>query len=176
MSSIRARLILLAVLYLGFFSYLGLSGTGMPERVASHFNAAGEPDSWMSRSVHFKFMTVFGTAFPLAILVLCYLVRHLPDSLINIPHREYWLAAERRERSLQDLFRHSILLACLGVAFMAGVHFLVLQANTRSPVHLPISSLLVVTGGLIVGLLWWIVTMLRHFRAPDSGKSPGQRS
>jgi ABC-type Fe3+ transport system permease subunit len=172
LSSTRARLFCLVLLHLGFLGYVGLSTGQMPERVASHFNAAGEPDSWMTRAVHLQFMAVFGTAFPVAILVICYLVRFLPDGLINIPHREYWLAPERRLRTVEDLFRHSVWFACLGVGFMGGVHFLVLRANTRHPPHLSVTLLLAVTGCFIVGLLWWIVTLLRHFRLPPP-ENPG---
>jgi len=167
MHNARAPHYLLAWLYLGFLAFLVVSFNELPEHVASHFNAAGEPDGWMSRAAHMKFMAVFGTVFPFGIVTVCYLVRFLPDALINIPHRDHWLAPERRSASLQQLFRHSLWFACLGTGFMAGVHLLVLRANTQQPPRLSVALMLIVTGYFIIGLLWWIVSLLRRFRLPS---------
>ncbi|MGZ8940367.1 MAG: DUF1648 domain-containing protein, partial [Limisphaerales bacterium] len=46
----RVPLVLLAFLYLVFFAMLLLTANQLPDLVASHFNARGNPDDWMDRS------------------------------------------------------------------------------------------------------------------------------
>lgn len=174
-AAIRFRLLLLGMLYFTFLGLLVWSSGRLPERVASHFNQAGDPDAWMNRGSHLKFMIVFGTAFPMSILLICYLLRFLPPDLINIPHRDYWMAPARRRETLQHLLAHSLWFSCLGVIFMTGVHFLVWHANARQPPRLSVGWMLAVTAVLIIGLLWWIVALLLHFRRmPDANEAnPG---
>src|ERR1051325_9785585 len=87
---------LFATLYACLLGYLAWSANDMPQRAPTHFDVAGEPDGWMNRSTYLLFTAVFGLVFPLVIVGICYAPRRLPASLINIPHREHWLAAERR--------------------------------------------------------------------------------
>src|SRR3954468_21478203 len=100
--------LILGLLYLCFLGYLISSAPQLPDRVATHFGAGGEPDGWMSRSSHLLFMGVFGLAFPLFVVGLFFILRFLPDSGLNIPHRDYWLAPERRSETFAYLFRHSL--------------------------------------------------------------------
>src|SRR4029078_12585355 len=91
---IRHPALLLAVFYAAFVAMLVRDAARLPERVATHFDFRGQHDGWMSGQGYLAFMTVFGLVFPLVPAALCLLVRLLPDSLINLPHREYWLGAE----------------------------------------------------------------------------------
>jgi uncharacterized membrane protein len=78
-------------------------GPRLPAVVASHFNVAGEPDAWMSRAA---FLGVLGglSAFYLALFVgIAALVRRAPAALVNLPHRDYWLAPERAAASREAI-------------------------------------------------------------------------
>jgi serine/threonine-protein kinase len=132
--------------------------------LATHFDGTGRPNGWMSRSFHLWFILVFGLTFPLLMAVILFLARFLPDRLINIPHRDYWLAAERRADTFAYLLRQSFWFACIGVCFVAGIHFLIVQANLRPPAHLSTSLLLAVAGGFLLALIGWAVALVRHFR------------
>jgi hypothetical protein len=178
-NSARVPAILLGTLYLGFLGYVFLSAGHLPERVATHFSLGGQPDGWMHRSTHLGFILAFGLVFPLLIVGLLYATRFLPVSIINIPRRDYWLAADRRAGTYAYLFRHSLWFACLGVAFITGVHHLVVRANMQPVARLSTWALLVVAGSFLVGLVSWIVAMICHFRkAPEESipadpRSPG---
>lgn len=100
--------LILILLYQCFLGCWVWSGSQLPERVATHFNGSGEPNGWMSRSAHQEFMLIFGLAFPMVIVLLCYASRFLPRGLVNIPHREYWLAPERRAETSNYLLGHSL--------------------------------------------------------------------
>jgi uncharacterized membrane protein len=65
------------------------AGQQLPPQVASHFDARGVPDSWMSRESHLLLMGLMGLGLPLLFVGVFYGVRYLPASLINLPHRDY---------------------------------------------------------------------------------------
>src|SRR6185503_782071 len=105
-----------------------------------------QPNGWMSRSAHLVFTLVFGFALPLFLVGLIYIMRFLPASLMNIPHRAYWLAEERRRKTLAYLSRQSLWLACLSVGFIGGVHYVVVSANRAAWPHLSTPLVLAVMG------------------------------
>jgi uncharacterized membrane protein len=75
----------------------------LPDRMASHFGATGEPDGWQSK----KAFAVFSVVFPIALAALMVGIQALilymdrmPVALINLPKKKYWLAPERRAETL----------------------------------------------------------------------------
>jgi hypothetical protein len=160
----RTPAIVLSLLYVGFAAYLAFSTGQLPDRVATHFNLHGQPNGWMSRSAHLRFILILGLALPLFMAGVCFVARFLPANLINIPHRDYWLSVERRRNTLDYLFAHSLWLSCLTLAFVSGVHFLVVQANNQMPRQLSTPLTLALAGGFLAGLAIWIWGLVRRFR------------
>ena len=72
----------------------------LPENVASHFNAQGEADGYMSKSTHMVMMGALLIGTPAFMFLIAWGLRFMPNDLINMPHKEYWLADERRLESL----------------------------------------------------------------------------
>jgi uncharacterized membrane protein len=160
MKTSRTPVIFLALLYAVFFSCLALANRQLPEQVAGHFNATGQPDSWMSRPAYLQFISIFGSVVPLFIIVV---FRSLPMNLINVPNRDYWFAPERRAQSRRFLFCQSFWFACLMSGFFIGVNFAVVQANTHSPARLSLTVLLGVAGFFLAGTLLWVMNLFRQF-------------
>jgi uncharacterized membrane protein len=160
MKTLRAPLVLLVLLYAGFFGCLALTAPQLPERVASHFGAGGEPNGWMSRSAYLQFIGIFGAVVPLFIVVV---FRSLPVNLINVPNRDFWFAPERSAQSRDYLFRQSFWFASLMIVFFTGIHLAIVQANGHSPAQLSLPSLLGVAGFFLLGLLIWTANLFRHF-------------
>ena len=77
--NIRVPLLLFACLYLALITTLLLTGDRLPENVATHFNASGQPDGWMSRANHLLFFALFGLLFP----AFCHHNQPTIDKLIN---------------------------------------------------------------------------------------------
>ena len=148
MNPLRVSVFLLILLFIAFGVSLAATVTLLPEQVATHFDAAGVPNGWMSRTSHLIFISLFGIGFPLLIIGICWSVRFVSPVTINIPHRDYWLAEERRIESVDFVFRHSIWLGCLGIAFITGLHWAMVLANRQQPPHLSTAMALGVTGGL----------------------------
>jgi hypothetical protein len=142
------------------------SGGGMSDVVASHFGASGEANGYMSRATYLRFMLVFVVVLPLALNLLIARVLRLPSALVNIPHREYWLAPERRADTVVRMQRHMNFFGMVLAVFLCYVHWQVVQANTRAP---PVLDSLRFSTGLatfMAVLITWIVILRRDFRPP----------
>ena len=177
MKILRTPTLALGFLYLVFISCLVLTSGSLPERVATHFDLSGQPNGWMSRSTHLAFIGGIGLVVPLVVVGVCFALRFAPDSSINIPNRAFWLAPERRTETIAFVFRHSLWLACETIAFVTGVHLLIVQANLQVPARLPLAPILVWAGCQIVGVAVWAVLMIRYFRSPvDPTVLPGQKA
>jgi uncharacterized membrane protein len=167
--SLLPRSFILAFLYACFLGCWAWSARQLPEYVATHFNARGEPNGWMSRSANQMFMLLFGLCFPLLIVLLSYAARFMPSALVNIPHRDYWLAPERRRETCDYLVRHSLWLACLAVCFVIGIQFSIVRASNQNPPHLSMPMILAVVGLFLAGAGICVMVLMRHFRrAPFS--------
>lgn len=137
----------------------------LPGQVAVHFNAAGQPDRWASRGSHLALMGLTGIALPLLLLLVFWGVRYLPLSVVNIPHRDYWLAPQRRVQTIEHIFQLGLWFTCLEGLFFLVLHWLVVAANRQLPVQLSWLAWLVLATYLML-LVGWIVWFWRMFRLP----------
>jgi hypothetical protein len=124
----------------------------LPDRVASHFSAAGKPDGWVSRPAYAASLLAGAVAMAVVSAEPLYLARFLSDSLINIPHRDYWLAPERRHEAHDRLFAFGLWLACLEVALLIGIHALIVRAHQSRPVSLPLSDGIGLLAAFLIGV------------------------
>jgi len=83
----------------------------LPETVPSHFGASGRPDAWSSKSFFVIFYLVIVAVNAILFSSLSFWMSRLPVSLINLPHKEYWLAPERKEKTLMMLAQYLLLVA-----------------------------------------------------------------
>jgi uncharacterized membrane protein len=131
--------------------------TVLPERVASHFDAAGRPNGWASRAgfvqVYFFVIAVVTVSFA----SVAVLVARVPDSLINLPNKAYWLAPERRASTLawitgwSSLFGAATLL--LMMAIMRQAELVNIGAATKIAGMPLVASYVVLSLGMVVGLI-----------------------
>jgi hypothetical protein len=115
----------------------------LPPLVASHFDAGGRPNAYMTRSLYTKFALGMSVGLPIAMVALLTVVYSNAKDM-KLPNRDYWLAPER----------------------IAQTHWLELGAHRSAPPHL---SNQLIGAGLIVFLLitiGWIVALLSAFRRP----------
>jgi hypothetical protein len=63
-------------------------------------------------------------------------VRFLPNAMINIPRRDYWLAPERRDETGRTLMRFGLLMVGFESLFFLAIHLLVVAANESQPARL----------------------------------------
>jgi hypothetical protein len=141
----------------------------LPERVASHFDAAGMPNGFMTREACRQFMMIFTLALPSLVALGTGLVpRLMPPAFVNIPNRDYWLAPERAKASIDFLSEQGVWFACILVLFLASVDWMLARANEFSPPRFPTTIFLWAMGAFLVFLGLWLSRMFRRFRRPPS--------
>jgi uncharacterized membrane protein len=75
----------------------------LPDMVASHFNARGEADGWTGKQ-SFALMQAGAIGFVALVFVpLVLFLPRIPKSMVNLPHRDYWLAPERADQTCREV-------------------------------------------------------------------------
>lgn len=147
--------------------FVARTGATLPDVVATHFGPSGVANGFMPRASYVRCMVIFVVLLPLALNFLISRVLRLPNTRVNIPHREYWLAPERRAGTVELLQRHMKFFGVLLVAFLCYVHWLVVRANTLAPPALDHARFVSGLATFMVALIVWIVVLRRSFRPPQ---------
>ena len=163
----RASLLLpicvLAMLCAAFAADVMLTANQLPERLATHFGVNGEPNGWMTRTGHVRFMLGFGLGVPLFVLAVSAIVTRLGGAGLNIPNRDHWLAPERRAQTLAFAQRKMVWFASLLVSFFAAIHHVILRANAHAPVRLSGAELLWPLAIFLAAIGLWVALLIRPF-------------
>ena len=77
----------------------------LPERVATHFGVDGQPNDWMSRTDSTMLLAGLQIGVPSFLLVMNTISSRFPESMLNIPNKDYWLSPERRGTTLAHMSR-----------------------------------------------------------------------
>lgn len=145
----------------------------LPERVASHFDGAGNPNGWSSKSSFCTSFAVLQGFLCVFFLGLTVGIRRVPTALINLPRKSYWLAPERRESTFDFLGRQLLSFALVTQLFFVAIFHLVIRANlpgaeqgveAAQAMGEPFWILLV--GYLGFTSLWTLWFLLRFLRKP----------
>ena len=125
----RAPHVLFLVLVLAALAQGVWQHAYLPERVVSHFDGAGRANGWMSRDALLGWQ--LGTVLFIAALFegIVALQPLLPAEFVNLPHRDYWLAPERRAAT--DAWISSLLrgTGCLLMVFFMALFHSVYRVN-----------------------------------------------
>ena len=170
--NVRKPLLLVALPYLAFFITLLLTYDRLPEPLASHFDARGVPNGWTTRATYLAGMIGSAIFLPALVVGLCFAFRYFPDSMINLPNRDFWLAPGRRAETNAHLFHHSFLFACLAILFMLGIHLSLVEANSHQPPRLSLSLIILTGGTFLVGVIAWALLLLWPFLKKVSRQEP----
>jgi hypothetical protein len=107
----------------------------IPEIVGSHFARGGLVTGRQTKAAFFSTelaMIVLATVVAFGIPRI---IAAVPVSLINLPHKEYWLAPERRENTLAYIRVWSAWFGCGLLAFLLFVMELAFRANLHTPLQ-----------------------------------------
>ena len=130
--------LIVAVVLIGSIAQAIFFWPQLPDKVASHFDAAGQPDSWMSKTGFIATMLLVQVGIAAIMLGTGWLIKVLPASMINIPNREYWLADDRRERTFCDIESMLAWFAAGTTVFMLVIFYLTFEANIGNQIR-PVS-------------------------------------
>jgi len=135
----------------------------LPEMLASHFGKAGYINAWQTKTTFFSM--------ELAIIVLATVVSFsipriiaaMPVSMINLPHKEFWLSPERRDDTLSYIRVWTTWFGCALLAFLLFVMELVFRANLHTPPQLNIAAFMPALVGFLVFDTIAILRLILHF-------------
>ena len=142
----------------------------LPNRVATHFDADGDADSWMTKANATLLMCGIQVGMPLLLVGLAWIIPTMPGSSINIPHRAYWLHPDRRGDSLiwiRGLLLSMAVLTSLLTMVIAHLTFVANVAGNELQVGragLALAVYIACVVALIVRLFW-------RFRMPKEAMS-----
>ncbi|MDQ2962737.1 MAG: hypothetical protein M3R31_06205 [Pseudomonadota bacterium] len=162
----RFFLPLFIALAAGGAAFIIATAGDLPLQVASHFGRDDHPKAWTPRDTYVAIMVGAATLLPLFLITLMSWLPRVFPRAVNIPNRDYWLAPERRERSLAALGAFGWAFGCLLAAFIVGVHWVVLAANTSVPTQLPDRPFQALIAGFLAAMGVWTVALCLRFRRP----------
>lgn len=140
----------------------------LPNVVASHFNGRGAPNGWQTKQA---FFSVFVGVTALCVLIgfgLASIIGAIPIRLINLPNKQYWLASDRREETLEWLKAYFGWFACGLYVLMIVAYDYAAQSNLH-PDHPPsVARLVYAFLGFSAFLIVWLARMFSRFsRVPE---------
>jgi serine/threonine-protein kinase len=141
--------------------------TVLPERVASHWDGAGNPNGYMSRDGFVSFYLWLMVGLSTLFGGIGALVRVTPDDAVNLPNKEYWLAPERREATITTITQQMNAFTIMLNAFMIGIHQLSIMANLTPDKHLS-NGVWVLLLGFLGGTGFWVYKMITEFKVPQT--------
>ena len=150
-----------------FVANIWLAARALPERIATHFNAAGQADGWMSRDAHIFSFLALGLGMSAFITGLCFAIRWFPAAKLNVPNRAFWQKPANRPVALAFLFHHSFWLGTLSLAFMVAVNRFIVLANESAGTTLATRGLQITSGVFIAGIIIWCFVLVRFFQKTD---------
>jgi len=139
----------------------------LPDIVGSHFDVAGKVNGTSSKIGYFIIYFVSLAVTSSFTVVLPLALKYLPTSVINLPHREYWLSGDQREASLQFLNEHFSWFGVATMLLMVAIFHLTFLANLSPIKDLNIAIPWVLLGSFLLFTIWWTVLLLRRFPKPS---------
>ena len=123
----------------------------LPDTVPGHMDAAGNITRWTSRTAHVLMATGVGVLVVAVFLLPAALIKRLPTSMLNLPHKEYWTRPENWPAAQQRLGDD---LGWMGAATLAFMAFIMAQvAGATGGEAQPVWVFWVVTAVYLVGVL-----------------------
>ena len=138
----------------------------LPDRMASHFGATGIPNGWMTKP---QFFMSYALLILIAAALEFWLSRRIasrPDAKLNLRNKQYWLAPERRGKTIGYF---ETFFAWYGCAFLLVEVFamgLAMRANFNTPPRLETGPIISVLVGFIVYNVAAVIAMYRRFSIP----------
>lgn len=165
MNRTQSWLIVLGVVLLAAVGDLLWLYPRLPAQVATKFDVAGVATRWSSKegflALHVGLLCLLiGLA-----LAGRFLVPLIPARLVNVPHRDYWLAPERREFTQRRMGELVLGICAVNLVFVATLTHLTLRANLAASPALGREPLYLL-GAFLVALAALIVPEILFFRKP----------
>lgn len=135
----------------------------LPERVASHFNASGAVDGWMSRGANFVLSVGLLIGLTAIFWALGIMMRRLPEHHFELPNKDFWFTPEREPATRNYLAAWCWAFGAMLNLFLAFVFHLVFLANTSTPVAMNDSAMMTGLGVFLAAVFASVALLLIRF-------------
>ncbi len=146
----------------------------MPDPMATHFGIDMQADSWSAKDSFFTIYPLVEIGMLIIVLVLIFLQKRIPTSFINIPHRDYWLAAGRRDATWETVSVYALGMGALTLAFLIAMAEVVFRANLADTAVPTIGATFFWAFGMFLGIVAVAtIRLYRHFsKIPRDPQAP----
>jgi len=140
----------------------------LPERLAVHFGASGEPNGWSSKG---EFVALFGAMeafFVLFGMAMAVTLDRIPVALINVPRKDYWFSPERRGESLEFIKNQILWIETATLGFFVAIAQIIFIENLGDVPPRLSGDFWYVLVAFVATVLWLALRMiLRFLRTPE---------
>ncbi|HKJ45871.1 MAG TPA: DUF1648 domain-containing protein [Balneolales bacterium] len=157
-----AGTLMIMLLFIGTLQ-IYLYSSMLPQKIATHFNAHGQADGWMSHRAFILYSIGMFYFMGGIFLLSGWVIPKLPTELINIPNRGYWLHPARKEQAVEVLITYLYWIGVSTILFLLILTQMTILANIHQSI---ISSKIfwTVTGSYIVCIFTLGWKMYRYFK------------
>lgn len=135
----------------------------LPDRLASHFNAYGLPNGWMSKQAFFIVYAAMILVAAVPEFFVPYSIAHTSNARVNLPNKDYWLAPDRRASTMAYFEKSFAWFGCALLLLEVCAMGLAIQANFSSPPRLPAVPMMGLVVVFLVYTVVWVILMMRRF-------------
>lgn len=137
----------------------------LPAMIATHFDEFGRPNEVMPKDMFMIFEIALLCLILSETFLIPFVIKRLPERMINIPNRAYWLADENRESFFATIRSRFEIFGVLLLVFFIVVNQIVFRSNVLR-VPLPVwqfaGAFIIFIGAVIA----WLLGFVRKFRVP----------
>ena len=135
----------------------------LPNELVVHFNAAGEPNGWSQKG---SFMLTYAITEAMVVVLgvgLAFLIERVPPSLVNIPHRQYWLAPERRKETAEFLANQLMWIEAATLLFLMAIAQIVYVKNLSADPPRLSRDIWYLVAAFAVAVVWLSLRIILRF-------------
>ena len=136
MSNVRLAKIILSLLFIIAIIIPLFYINHLPARVASHFDFNNQADSWMSKTGYLFFHYGIIFFFYMVFWGLSIVIPKFPTSMINIPHKNYWLHEVRKTITIATIQAMLLWIGNVCLALFIYIFYEILNANVTGSQHI----------------------------------------
>ncbi len=135
--------------------------------MASHFNAAGEANGWMSKTAFTALMLAIGLGIPAFVIGVMSVLRHFPAEYLNVPNADYWRAPGNYEKACAFLLASAYWFGCAFLIWQILFSRLVVAANLVSPPRFDSAAAFLFTVPLLLAAFGSVAVIILRFLQRD---------